>query len=500
MLAPQAPEAGGSEQRSAAPYASANSSFVPTGTTRKLPEPPAATASHSSSRQLLEPGELQTVEIEKLVHGGQGLGVLRDGRKVFVWNALPGEKVKVELTRSKKNYAEATATEIIKAAPERIEPKELNFLSTSPWQIMNFTTENYWKKQITQELFLQAGVKLPNFIITFQTEAVAPGKAAPVRASESEFSSKGAMEDPPGVFHYRNKMEYSFWGDEDGLHLALYNRGSHLKQIVSGSALAHEALDKAAQAMVVELNKRTVRAGDLKTIIVRSSQDGQATAALYTKLKKFHKMELPNGLKGLRVYHSNPKSPASVRTELLYELGDSTLRDVLLDKPFCYDVDSFFQVNVPVFELVLTRLKEIVGSEELTDMYAGVGSIGLSLAKKSVDLVELDPATAKMTIINAENSGLVASVTQVASEKALDYITPDKTIIFDPPRAGLHVKIIDKLLETLPPKIVYLSCNPTTQARDISLLLPAYKITHFEVFNFFPRTPHIESLAVLELI
>lgn len=414
----------------------------------------------------------ETVEIQKMVHGGQGLGVLSDGRKVFVWNALPGEQVKVELTRSKKSYAEGLAVEIIKAAPERIEPKEANFLSTSPWQIMDFLTENHWKKEITRELFKHEGIELPAFDI--QTDSK--------------------------QYNYRNKMEYSFWGDDDGLHLALYNRGSHLKQIINGSALAHEALDKAAQAVVTELNKRTVRAGDLKTIIVRSNQSGQATAALYTKLNKFHQLKLPKELKGLRVYHSNPKSPASVRTELLYELGDSMLQDVLQDKPFSYDVDSFFQVNVPVFELVLARLKELVGDEELVDMYAGVGSIGLSLAKKSVDLVELDPAIAKMASINAEASGLKASVTQVASENALDYIVPDKTIIFDPPRAGLHSKIIDKLLETQPSKIVYLSCNAATQARDITKLQGNYKIAHFELFNFFPRTPHIESLAVLEKI
>lgn len=411
----------------------------------------------------------QIVQIDKLVHGGQGLGVLPDGRKIFVWNALPGEQVSVEITNNKKSYAEGISVDIIKASTERIEPKEKNYLSTSPWQIMDFATENHWKQLITQELFSQAGVKLPKFDI--QSDNV--------------------------EFQYRNKMEYSFWGDDDGLHLALYNRGSHQKQIVDGSALALPALDKGAKAVLKSIPSNT-RAGDLKTLVVRCNQNGEVVAALYTKRQDFYKLELPKAVKGLKVYFSNPKSPASVRTKLLYEIGESSLEDKLLNKTFCYDVDSFFQVNIPVFEKALAFMKDFAHEDELVDMYAGVGSIGLSLAKKSVDLVEIDQATAAMAEVNAMASGLKASVTMVAAEKSLDYITNDKTIIFDPPRAGLHEDVTAKIMDILPPKILYLSCNPATQARDLAKLQLAYKIKHFKVFNFFPRTPHIESLAILE--
>lgn len=412
----------------------------------------------------------EIVEIEKLVHGGQGLGVMADGRKVFVWNALPGETVAVELERSKKSYTEGTAVEVVKPSRERVEPKEQNYLATSPWQIMSFDTENHWKQEITRELFTQAGINLPDF----------------------------GLQTDKKQYGYRNKMEYSFWGDDAGVHLALYNRGSHQKQIVTGSALAIPAIDLAAAAILKELNNRGVRAGDLKTIIVRCDQTGGTVAALFVKPKTFPKLKLPEQLRGLRVYHSSPKSPASVRTGLLYELGDATLKDKLSGKSFTYNVDSFFQVNAPVFELALARMKEFANVNDLVDMYAGVGSIGLSLAKKSVDLVESDPATSAMAMVNAKASGLKASVTQVASEKTLDYITADRPIIFDPPRAGLHSHVTDRILEAKPPKIIYLSCNPATQARDIAKLQTAYKITHFEVFNFFPRTPHIESLAILE--
>jgi 23S rRNA (uracil1939-C5)-methyltransferase len=411
------------------------------------------------------------VTIEKLVHGGQGLGTLPDGRKVFVWGALPGEKVAVQVIKGKRSYAEAIAETIIEASPLRIAPREENYLATSPWQILPLEAENDYKHRIVTELFTQAHVPLPEFVMT------------------------AAGDD----WHYRNKMEYSFWGDDEGLHLALHNRGSHRKTIVTGSELALPALDAAARATAAELQKHGPRAGDLKTIIVRCNQNGDAVVSLFVKLEAFTELSLPEGVQGLRVYHSNPKSPASVPTKLLYELGDARLHDSLLGRQFVYDADSFFQVNIPVFEAALGRIKEhCANADELVDMYAGVGSIGLSVAKNKVDLIELDPATAAMARINAEASGIDAEVVEASSEKALEYITGELPVIFDPPRAGLHDRVVRHTLEVQPPQIVYLSCNPSTQARDLAALQAAYDITYFEGFNFFPHTPHIETLAILK--
>lgn len=436
---------------------------------------------------------MEEVTIDKMVFGGQGLGTSADGRKVFVWNALPGETVMVRIIKKKKSYVEAIAEEIISASKERIEPKEDNYLATSPWQIMTYAAENNYKKQITEELFERAHIKLPEFNYISDS-----GKAA----GDDEFnSSRRAMENPSGVFHYRNKMEYSFWGDDDGIHLALHQRGSHGKQIVQGSKLALPAIDAAANALCAHLSQLGTRAGDLKTVVVRCNQRGEAVASLFTKLDKFTELELPKELKGLRVYHSNPKSPASVPTSLLYELGDVLLEDTLLGKPFVYDVDSFFQVNVPIFELALKAIKSHVDESAVTDMYAGVGSIGLSLNSNKIDLIELDPATVRMASHNASRVGeqTVVNVVETSTEKALEYITTEQPVIFDPPRSGLHPKVVQRVLEVLPEKVVYLSCNPSTQARDLALLQEKYEVSFFEAYNFFPRTPHIETLTVLKL-
>lgn len=417
---------------------------------------------------------LETVTIDRLVHGGQGIATMADGQKVFVWNALPGETVAIRIIKKKRSYAEAIAEEIIKPSPDRIEAKEPNYLATSPWQVMTYEAENKAKRTIIEDLFAHEKVELPDFgdVISVEPE-----------------------------WHYRNKMEYSFWGDDDGLHLALHRRGSHGKEIVDGSQLAMPAVDAAANAILAQLQNRTnIRAGDLKTLIIRASQSGEAVASLFVKPKKFPKVNLPDEVKGLQIWHSNPRSPASVATELISEQGSIMLTDELLGQPFRYDVNSFFQVNIPIFEQTLQKIKDVIKSPHVTDMFGGVGSIGLTVAQGSVNIIELDVATALMANVNAEaRRDLNVQVTQAPAEKTLDFITADAPVIFDPPRAGLHEKVVEKVLEKKPPQIVYLSCNPATQARDLARLQGAYTIESFDVFNYFPRTPHIETLAVLVL-
>lgn len=409
---------------------------------------------------------LETVTIQKLVHGGQGLGALSDGRKVFVWNALPGETVKVRLTKTKRDYAEGIAEEIIEPSKERIKPVDEAYLSTSPWQILDFDAENNYKKQILQEAFVREGLELPAF------ELITAGQP----------------------LHYRNKMEYSFWGDDDGLHLALFHRASHGKRIVQGSSIARPEIDEVANHIVAVLNKKGIRASELKTVIIRVNNRGDTTAAIFTKNDRFPKLpELAGICQGIGVIYSSPKSPASVVTKKLYRYGDTVLTEELLGTTVRYDVDSFFQVNLPVFEQALKAIKKQAQRyKQIVDMYAGVGTIGLSVGAQK--LVELDEGNVEMAIANSDGR---AEVIHAGTEHAPEFITAETCVIFDPPRAGLHDKVIDRILETKPKKIIYLSCNPSTQARDVARLKGVYDISSFSGYNFFPRTPHIESLAIL---
>ena len=145
-------------------------------------------------------------------------------------------------------------------------------------------------------------------------------------------------------------------------------------------------------------------------------------------------------------------------------------------------------------------MRQWIGHDTVLDLYSGVGTIGLTIGGNNVTLVELNEHAVREMRQNITTLDKDATAILAASEQALDYITPDKTIIVDPPRAGLHADVVAKLIETAPPRIIYLSCNPVTQARDVALLLEKYTITHLKGYNFFPRTPHIESLIVLDKI
>lgn len=411
---------------------------------------------------------LEQVVIEKLVHGGQGLGVLADGRKVFVWNALPGETVEVRLTKKRRDYAEGVAEKITNPSADRIDPKEAIYLATSPWQIMNFAAENTAKQSIVKETFAREEVRLPDF----------------------EVISDGVD------FNYRNKIEFSFYGDDEGLHYAFYNRGSHQKQIVSGSALALPAINEAADGLLTLLNEHKLRAGDLKSVIFRCTQDGRVVAALFVRPTTVADLPLPSGLQGLKVFHSNPKSPASVATKLLREVGDCQLTDELLGMQLNYEVVGFFQVNVPVFERALRTIEQSVketSASRVVDLYSGVGTIGIAVGADT--LIELDPANVLQAKQNVGNARV--EVIQASTEQALEAITSASCIIVDPPRSGLHPKVIECIKSAKPERLIYLSCNPATQARDVALLREDFVLQSFETYNFFPRTPHIESLAIL---
>ena len=144
-------------------------------------------------------------------------------------------------------------------------------------------------------------------------------------------------------------------------------------------------------------------------------------------------------------------------------------------------------------------LKEIADATKnetkKVDMYSGVGTIGLAIGNTKT-LVELDKANIDMANHNAQNQDV--DVVHASTEKALQYIESDVALIVDPPRSGLHKDVIERILSVKPPLICYLSCNPATQARDLALLKDSYRISSFTGYNFFPKTPHIETLVILE--
>lgn len=419
--------------------------------------------------------------LDKIVGGGQALGSLDYGKKAFVWGGLPGEKVNVQLTKKKSSFVEGIVTEVIEPSDERVTPvDETSYLSTSPWQIMKFEAEQHYKAALIEEAFELHDIVLPNPIEVY--------------SDNQEYG-------------YRNKIEFSFWWDKEigQLDLAFFRRGTHGKIPVEGSSLANDAINTAAHAIRDTLRARDIQAFPLKTLLIRCNRQGEVAAQLYVKdefFDAFSEDEMRDfGVAGFELIFSNPKSPASVITKRLQAWGETSLADTILDVPFTYAVEGFFQINLPIYEQALRDMKEWVPADKpAVDFYSGVGTIGLTIGGDNITMVEINEHAVRemernITALQREQA---AKAILAPSESALEHITGDATIIVDPPRAGLHEDVIAKLLEAAPERIVYLSCNPTTQARDVARLAETYGVRSHRGYNFFPRTPHIEHLVVLD--
>ena len=384
----------------------------------------------------------ETIKLDKIVPGGQAMGQLADGRKVFVWGGLAGEVVEVQLTKLKKSYAEAVVTDVLQPSSDRIEPRDECYLSTSPWQIMKEAAEIGYKSDAVVESFQQADLTLP------RQEIVGDGK----------------------FYHYRNKMEYSLWWDHDTARIwpAFHRRGSHQKILVRSSSIERPEIWAEAERIIAELNRNGDEARRYQSLLIRCNQDGVVSSGLFEM-----------------------NQPRPIMTQL---------SDQILGHKYTYSPNGFFQINLPVYEMALSAMRPFITTDKVVDMYSGVGTIGLSIAgDRDLTLVETDQhAYAELENNLPPDNPHVRGV-HAKSEEALEYITSDATIIVDPPRAGLDDRVIGRILDAEPTRIIYLSCNPATQARDIAKIISRYTIIHNQPFNFFPRTPHIENLVVLQL-
>ncbi len=411
------------------------------------------------------------VQVEKIIPGGQALGTLENGRKIFFWNALPDENVvEYEVTKQKSHFVEAIATKIKNPSKFRVEPKDTCFLSTSPWQIVDWNYENQLKSELVVEIFREHHIDI----------------------EKPEVFTDGYP------YFYRNKMEYAlYWNNElNKIQLAFHARSSHRKVPIKTSSIERPEIFSAAQQIIDELNCKHEEARKYQSILLRCNQNGEVSGGLY---------------------ENHQPHPVF-----------KNLTDNILGQTYSYSPNGFFQINLPVYELALKEIKKHINTENVLDLYAGVGTIGLSTARnKRLILVEnnkaayiemckncaegvfeggSEPGKARSSAKTPVATGVLDAPRKncprailANSEDALGFIVSNQTVILDPPRAGCDKKLTNKLLEVTPQTIIYLSCNPATQARDVKILLEKYQIKNIKTFNFFPRTPHIENLVMLSL-
>ncbi|MCR4820010.1 MAG: hypothetical protein K5838_02680 [Elusimicrobiales bacterium] len=419
------------------------------------------------------------LEFEKMAGEGKALGH-SEGKVIFCYGALPGETARVITSYEKKNFAEAELLEIIKPSPKRINPKEEHYMCCSPWQTIEYSCQAELKRQLIEEAFMQsmrAPVKIDKF---YKAE---------------------------NLFGYRTKIEYSFIGEPGKISLAFHKRGNWKQRIPleDGCILAGSKTNAAAKAILRIINQKGLSCEDLKTLIIRETKNTDECVASLFITREDIDFPLPeqNSLNGFILVYSDPKISSSVTTKVLKQTGTDYLTEQILGKKISFGFDCFFQNNIPLFTEALKEMQNsMFPCRKFTDLYSGVGVIGLSIGSCADSLlsVEAAPASAKFAEMNARQNGIsnFRHICSMTEKTDAEQLKGTDILAVDPPRSGLHPKAMNHIMEIQPKRIIYLSCNPITQGRDAAILLEKYNLMRCAGFDFYPNTPHAESLMIFD--
>ncbi len=446
--------------------------------------------------------KFDTIEltIEDLALTGKSIGHY-NGMVVMVDQGLPGERIRCQVTMLKRRYAFAQFRELLFPSPRRIEPRCGNFTHCGGcvWQNLEYADQVEYKARFVREALARIG-KLSSIPID-----------PAVVAQE--------------VFYYRNKMEYSFGMDGDGAAVGMHVRGRfdkvfELKECFLQSERSVSALDVARQA-AIELNipyfNEHTGEGELRFLVVR---EGKLTGDFMLNLVTFNREFAGRDELFRRIYDRVPgltsfyhtvngkKANVAIGDELILVHGEAHLTETIGDLEFRITPFSFFQTNSRqtkvLYDVILDHVAP-TGEQKLLDLFCGCGTISLYLARhvRSVLGIEINPEAIEMARVNAglnriDNADFLAGdvrkllVELSQSERKFD------TIIADPPRAGMETKAIQRIVRLKADKIVAVSCNPATLARDLDLFAGAgYIAQRVTPVDMFPQTAHIEAVVTL---
>lgn len=418
----------------------------------------------------------QTVKFEKVVGDGKALGYI-DGKAVFAAGPLPGEEARIRIVKDKPRYMEAVVEEIVTKSDHRSQPAEAHYLACSPWQGVDYHYQLELKRHLVTEVFGRPELELS--LVDF------------VAAKQQ--------------IGYRNKLEFTISNNLDTPMLAFHERGSYesLIPLPDGCKLGSEAMNQAAKELLLRITDLKLP-GYMEALTVRqSSSTGEIIGIIslhQVPKRDWQALSVP-GLAGIVVSRMRHRS----EHEIIWHTGAAQLEQTVLGMQLAYPFDAFFQTNVAMFEIALAQiLAAIPTSGRVIDLYGGVGTIGLAVARLGPEVLglELNAAASEWATSNADRVGVMNySSQQVQAERMpAGALKGAETVILDPPRAGLHPRVINELLVAAPQRIIYLSCNPVTQVRDLILLKDNYSCSGVTGFDFYPGTLHTESLAILERV
>lgn len=441
-----------------------------------------------------------SLTVEALAIGGYGIG-RANGMVVFLPYVVPGERVRVLVSKKKKGYLLGRPLEILERSPERVEPICRYFGSCGGclWQHMDYNAQLYWKTRHVEEAFQRIG-GLDNIDIS------------PAIGS-------------PKVFRYRNKMELSF-GQQGGEApnfepiLGFHKRDSYYKLVPVEDCLLMPEVGKEILNLSLQFIKENrisiydnrTHSGLMRFLMLRysiSSNDCMINVitsredVLIEGLTRY--LSKVSSVKTIVNNINRRLSATSMGEKEILLWGDGHLDETVLGKVYRITANSFFQVNSYSLPLLLSTIMDfadIQGDEKLVDAYCGIGTIGIFLADKVKEVtgIELIPANTQIASINIRlNEINNMKILEGKTEAVLkDVLTHDSLLILDPPRAGLHKEVVKAIMDITPRKMVYVSCNPATLARDLSYLKEKYLIGRAMPIDMFPQTPHIETIVALK--
>tara|TARA_B100000678_G_scaffold48553_1_gene38329 strand:- start:1471 stop:2880 length:1410 start_codon:yes stop_codon:yes gene_type:complete len=457
----------------------------------------------------------EAVEVVDAGAKGKSIAKSPDGRVIFVNNAVPGDVIDVQTTKKRKSYFEGTAVNFHSYSDKRVEPVCQHFGTCGgcKWQFMDYKYQlDYKQQEVTNNLKRLGKIELPEI--------------TPILGSKE-------------IYFYRNKMEFSFsdsrwltleeiqsgkdFEDKNalGFHIPgmwdkiLDIKKCHLQEDPS-NAIRNFVKIFATQNEIPFFNTRAQN-GLLRTLMIRTSSTGEIMVLIqfFEENKAVRKLllnavaeEFPE-ITSLQYVINNKGNDTIYDQEVICYKGRDHIFEEMEGLTFKINAKSFYQTNsAQAYELykITREFAGLKGEELVYDLYTGTGTIAQFVAKNAKEVigVEAVPEAISDAIENAKRNGITntkffaGDMKKVFTQNFINKHGHPDVIITDPPRDGMHKDVVAQIINILPKKIVYVSCNSATQARDLALLDEYYKVTKVQPVDMFPQTFHVENVVCLE--
>ena len=426
------------------------------------------------------------VTITSLDAKGHGIAETPRGR-VAVPFAIPGDTVRLEIRGKRKGVWHGAIAEHIRASADRIEPRcpYVGRCGGCPWQMVDYSAQLRYKREAVHRAL--EGLAIP------EIPDVTPS---------------------PELFHYRNRMDYVV-GANGELGLKALGQWWNVLDLSTCFLPSPEAIEVMSRFRawmlgnhITPWNNQT-HSGFARYLVIREGKrTGERMVMVVTAPGELPGREaLVAALEPLAtsiLWGINPRiTDLSIADTITVLHGSEELHERLENLTFSIPPNAFFQTNTLMAERLVETVREFAAptsTDLLVDLYCGVGVFGIALAREAnrVIGVESDPSAIPVAQRNAEANGVTNTKFILATSESWQFpVDPIDVLIVDPPRAGLHPRVIQKILALQPHRIVYVSCNPTALARDLKPLLPKYACDSIRCLDLFPHTPHVETVVRL---